>query len=150
MRKVFGAFAEGVILRVTPSAREKHYRYLWGNMTAEGSPHKKGPSANAWVTFRKKVQETSAEGEKRTTMLEFPQSSTKFRRRGPAGACIPSLFRGRVCSKMVQNEHTLTHLEEGMHGGRGNNPTDLPGAAPGREGKREGLKGWYDFVEVPS
>ena len=78
MRKVFGAFAEGVILRVTPSAREKHYRYLWGNMTAEGSPHKKGPSANAWVTFRKKVQETSAEGEKRTTMLEFPQSSMKF------------------------------------------------------------------------
>ena len=48
---------------------------------------------------------------------------------------------------MAQNAHTLTHLEEGMHGGSGNNPTDLPGLAPGREGKREGLKGWYDFVE---
>ena len=63
-----------------------------------------------------------------------------FWRRWPAGACIPSLFRGRVCSKMAQNAHTLTHLEEGMHGGRGNNPTDLPGLAPVREGKREGLK----------
>ena len=70
--------------------------------------------------------------------------------RGCAGACIPSLFRGRVCSKMAQNAHTLTHLEEGMHGGRGNNPTDLPGLAPGREGKREGLKGGSDCVEVLS
>ena len=51
---------------------------------------------------------------------------------------------------MAQNAHTLTHLEEGMHGGRGNNPTDLPGAAPGREGMRGWLKGWYDFVEVCS
>ena len=75
MRKVCGSFAEGVFLRVTPSARKKHYRYLWGNMTAEGSPHKKGPSANAWVTFRKKVQETSAEWKKSTTPREFPQSS---------------------------------------------------------------------------
>ena len=41
---------------------------------------------------------------------------------------------------MAQNAHTLIHLEEGMHGGRGNNPTDLPGLAPVREGKREGLK----------
>ena len=27
---------------------------------------------------------------------------------------------------------------------------DLPGLTPGREWKREGRKGWYDFVEVRS
>ena len=39
-----------------------HYRYLWGNMTAEGSPHKKGPSANAWVTFSKRVGDLPQKG----------------------------------------------------------------------------------------
>jgi hypothetical protein len=53
MWKVCGVFAEGVFLGVTPSAREMHYRYLWGNMTAEGVPHKSTPSANGWGTFRK-------------------------------------------------------------------------------------------------
>ena len=45
MRKVYGVFAEGVFLGVTPSAREMHYRCLWGNMTAEGPPHKRRSSA---------------------------------------------------------------------------------------------------------
>ena len=41
---------------------------------------------------------------------------------------------------MAQNAHTLTHLEEGMHGGRGNNPTDLPGLRRSGSGSAEGLK----------
>ena len=69
MRKVCGVFAEGVFLGVTPSAREMHYRYLWGNMTAEGVPHKSTPSAKGEHTFRK----TRHFGG--NTLLKTPKSS---------------------------------------------------------------------------
>ena len=45
LRKVCHSFAEGVILRVTPSAQKVLLGGVWGTFGAEGVPHKNTPSA---------------------------------------------------------------------------------------------------------